>query len=249
MDVCQPYPIEAFDKPRGAPLTIDGALAWARVILERAIPPRRRKSAPAPQALPVVRLIGYARVSTAEQSLQMQIDALRAAGVHSDNLFSESVSGVSSKRPQLAMALKDARAGDTFVVWKLDRLGRSLHDLLNRIASLEQRGIGFRSLTESIDTSTIAGRLLLNILGSLAQFERELITERSREGMRAHRARGGTVGRKQKLSEKQKAQGRKLIAKGMSVAELAKKFGVTTQTIYVRVRNRPPPKPKPKQER
>lgn len=240
MDVRQPYAIEAFDKPRGAPLTIDGALAWARLIVERAIPRRRNLPSPAPQALPTSRLIGYARVSTAEQSLQLQIDALRKAGVHPDNLFSESVSGVSSKRPQLAMALKDARAGDTFVVWKLDRLGRSLHDLLNRMASLDQRGIGFRSLTENIDTGTITGRLLLNILGSLAQFERELITERSRAGMRAHIARGGTVGRKQVLSEKQKAQGRKWRKAGLSVREIAKRLGVTPQTVYVRVIGREP---------
>lgn len=244
MDVRQPYAIEAFDKPRGAPLTIDGALAWARLIVERAIPRRRKLSPPLPQVAPVIRMVGYARVSTAEQSLQLQTDALRKAGVLPDNLFAETTSGVSKKRPQLEMALKDVRQGDTFVVWKLDRLGRSLRDLLNRIDGLEKRGIGFRSLTENIDTGTITGRLLLNILGSLAQFERELITERSRAGMKAHMARGGTVGRKQVLTEKQKAQGRKWRKQGLSVAEIAKRLGVTPQTIYVRVLNRPPAKQK-----
>lgn len=244
MDVCQPYAIEAFDKPLDAPLTIDGALAWARLILERAIPRHRKQKPSAPQAAPIVRLVGYARVSTADQSLEMQKDALRKAGVRDDNLFVETVSGVSKRRPCLELALKDARQGDTFVVWKLDRLGRSLRDLLNRIDALEKRGIGFRSLTENIDTTTITGRLLLNILGSLAQFERELITERSRAGMEAHIARGGRVGRKQVLSEKQKAQGRKWIAKGMSVADVAKRLGVTPQTVYVRVKGRPPAKPK-----
>lgn len=190
------------------------------------------------------RLVGYARVSTAEQSLQMQVDALRKAGVHPDNIHTETASGVASKRPALAMALKDAREGDTFVVWKLDRLGRSMLDLLNKIDDLEARGIGLRSLTDGIDTTTPAGRLMLHMLGALAQFERDLIRERTRAGMAAHIARGGRVGAPRALKPAQEVQGRKWRKAGVSVKEIAKRLGVTPQTIYVRVVGRPTKKPK-----
>lgn len=192
------------------------------------------------------RLVGYARVSTAEQSLDMQLEALRRAGVHDDNLHSEKMSAASRRRPNLELALMDARPGDVFVVWKLDRLGRSLRDLLNRIDDLERRGIGFRSLTEGIDTTTPSGRLVMHMMGALAQFERDLIAERTRAGVRAHLARGGTVGRKQVLGPKQKAQGLAWRKSGMSVLEIARRLKVTPQTIYVRVLGR---QPKPKQKR
>lgn len=180
-------------------------------------------------------MIGYARVSTAEQSIQMQIDALRKAGVQPDNVHAETASGIASKRLALSMALRDVRAGDTLVVWKLDRLGRSMLDLLNRINDLEARGVGLRSLTDGIDTTTPAGRLMLHMLGALAQFERDLIRERTRAGMAAHIARGGRVGAPRALKPTQEVQGRKWRKAGVSVKEIARRLGVTPQTIYVRV--------------
>lgn len=186
------------------------------------------------------RLVGYARVSTAEQSLQMQIDALVEAGVHRDHIHTETASGVASRRPALALALKDCRRGDTLVVWKLDRLGRSMLDLLNRINELEARGVGLRSLTGSIDTTTPAGRLMLHVLGALAEFERDLIRERSRAGLLAHIARGGRVGAPRALSPEQVKQGRKWRREHVPVKEIARRFGVTTQTVYVRVIGRKP---------
>lgn len=180
-------------------------------------------------------MIGYARVSTQDQNLDLQIDALLKAGVSRDNIHAEKVSGVSTKRPALDLALRDARAGDTLVVWKLDRFGRSTLDLLRKIEDLEKRGIGFKSITDSIDTTTPAGRMLLNVTASMAQFERETARERSIAGLKAHIERGGKVGAPRALSPEQVKQGRAWRAKGMSVREIARRFGVTTQTIYVRV--------------
>lgn len=198
---------------------------------------------PASDQPPEGRLVGYARVSTAEQSLQMQIDALTKAGVRRDHIHAETASGVASRRPALALALKDVREGDTLVVWKLDRLGRSMLDLLNQIDALEKRGVGLRSLTDGIDTTTPAGRLMLHMLGALAQFERDLIRERSRAGLLAHIARGGRIGAPRALTPAQVKQGQKWRREHVPVKEIARRFGVTTQTIYVRVIGR-----KPKQE-
>lgn len=196
---------------------------------------RQHKQAPAPAKLAEGRLIGYARVSTQDQNLDMQVDALLKAGVDRDNLHAEKVSGVSTKRPALDMALRDARPGDTLVVWKLDRFGRSTLDLLRKIEDLEKRGIGFKSITDSIDTTTPAGRMLLNVTASMAQFERETSRERSIAGLKAHIARGGKVGAPRVLSPEKVKQGRAWRASGVSVREIARRFGVTTQTIYVRV--------------
>lgn len=178
------------------------------------------------------RLIGYARVSTSEQSLQMQIDALMRAGVLEDNIHSEKVSGVASARPKLDSAIMDARAGDTIVVWKLDRVGRSLRDLLDRLHDIETRGVGFKSLTEGIDTTTPGGRLIVHVMGSLAQFERDLVVERTKTGVRAAIARGTPFGRKQALSKEQIREGKQLRAQGWSRKKLAKHFGVHDQTVY-----------------
>jgi len=198
--------------------------------------PQRPASAQPPEG----RLIGYARVSTAEQSLQMQTDALTKAGVHRDHIHAETASGVATRRPALALALRDCRKGDTLVVWKLDRLGRSMLDLLNRIDALEKRGVGLRSLTDGIDTTTPAGRLMLHMLGALAQFERDLIRERSRAGLQAHIARGGRVGAPRALKPEQEVQGRQWRRAGISVREIARRLGVTPQTVYVRVIGREP---------
>lgn len=201
---------------------------------------RQAPQRPASDQPPEGRLIGYARVSTAEQSLQMQVDALVKAGVHRDNIHAETASGVASRRPALALALKDVRKGDTLVVWKLDRLGRSMLDLLNQIDALEKRGVGLRSLTDGIDTTTPAGRLMLHMLGALAQFERDLIRERSRAGLLAHIARGGRIGAPRALTPEQVKRGQKWRREHVPVKEIARRLGVTKQTIYVRVIGRKP---------
>ena len=138
-------------------------------------------------------LIGYARVSTTDQRLDLQLDALAEAGA--DRVFKDTASGAKSDRPGLAEALAFAREGDTIVVWRLDRFGRSLKDLVTRIDELRDRGVGFRSLTEGIDTTSPAGRLVMHLFGSLAEFERELIRERTVAGLESARAQGGTSAR------------------------------------------------------
>jgi DNA invertase Pin-like site-specific DNA recombinase len=138
-------------------------------------------------------LIGYARVSTDEQTLHLQEDALKQAGC--DRIFTDTISGATTERPGLAEALDFIRPGDTIVVWRLDRLGRSLRHLIETITDLEKRGIGFRSLTESIDTTSPGGKLIFHIFGALAEFERDLIRQRTRAGLEAARARGRRGGR------------------------------------------------------
>lgn len=143
-------------------------------------------------------LVGYARVSTLDQNPALQIDALKGAGC--EKLFVEKASGASRDRPELKGALDYVREGDTLVVWKLDRLARSLKQLIETVAMLEARGIGLRSLTESIDTTTAGGRLIFHIFGALAEFERTVIRERTKAGLTAARARGRVGGRPPKLS-------------------------------------------------
>lgn len=135
-------------------------------------------------------LIGYARVSTAEQDTALQTDALRKAGC--ERIFDDTVSGAKSERPGLASALAYLRDGDVLVVWRLDRLGRSLPHLIEVIGTLEARGVGFRSLSESIDTTTSGGRLIFHVFGALGQFERDLIRDRTKAGLAAAAARGRT---------------------------------------------------------
>jgi DNA invertase Pin-like site-specific DNA recombinase len=180
------------------------------------------------------RLIGYARVSTREQNLDMQIDELRKAGVHDDNLWVEKVSGVSSRRPQRDLALLDARPGDTFIVWRLDRLGRSVVDLYAQVEALRARGVKFRSLRDNVDTSTTIGKLMFGIFAVLAEFERNQTIERTMAGMASARARGRMPGQPSKLKDRQWLAVERALRKGITVAELAEKYGVTTQTIYSR---------------
>ncbi len=191
---------------------------------------KNRKSAPLPQP----RLVGYARVSTREQTLDLQIDALKAAGVHDDNMWVEKVSGAASKRPQRDMALLDAREGDTFVVWRLDRLGRRIMEVYELVEDLRQRGVRFMSLTENFDLSTATGKLMFGMAALWAEFERNVTIERTMSGMAAARARGKPAGRESKLSPKQWAQAEKLLAKGWTPAEVATKYKVARQTIYMR---------------
>ncbi len=176
-------------------------------------------------------LIGYARVSTAEQNLEMQVEALKRAGVHPDALHVEKVSGAAANRPVLEWALDELREGDTFVVWKLDRMARSLTDLLNKMEQLRQAGASFRSLTEQIDTTTPGGRLIFHVMGAIAEFERDLIRERTRAGVRAAMERGVRFGPKPLLSPKQIKEAQAMRKRGLSLRAIGKHFGVSHTTI------------------
>lgn len=173
---------------------------------------------------------GYARISTAEQSLAPQIDALKAAGC--DEIFEDCVSGAKVDRPGLNQALYHLRSGDTLVVWKLDRLGRSMSHLIDTVRDLDQRGIGFRSLTEGIDTTTSGGTLVFHLFGALAQFERDLIRERTRAGLSAAAARGRKGGRKAVVTPEKLTRAKLLIQKGLTVREAAARIKVGKTALY-----------------
>lgn len=176
-------------------------------------------------------LIGYARVSTTEQDLALQLDALRAAGA--TRIFEDrGVSGAKTERPGLNAALSFLRDGDTLVVWKLDRLGRSMTHLLQTVSDLEGRGVGFRSLTENIDTTTPTGRLVFHIFGALGQFERDLIRERTNAGLAAAAARGRKGGRPVAATPERLARARQLIASGLTVREAAARVKVGKSALY-----------------
>ncbi|SKH29458.1 site-specific recombinase PinR [Mycobacteroides abscessus subsp. massiliense] len=176
-------------------------------------------------------LIGYARVSTTEQSADLQLDALHAAGV--EQVFTdEGVSGSVSSRPELDKCLAHLRAGDTLVVWRLDRLARSLKNLLELVESLSNSGIHLRSLTEAIDTSSASGRLILSVFGALAEFERALIIERTQAGLTAARARGARIGRPTAMTTGQIEQARTLVGAGHRVGDVARSLGVGRSTLY-----------------
>ena len=175
-------------------------------------------------------IIGYARVSTQDQNPQRQLDALSSAGC--EQVFQEKATGKSRERPELTTCLRTLRKGDTLVVWKLDRLARSLKDLVEVIHDLEQRQVGFRSLTESIDTTSSGGKLVFHLFGALAEFEHSLIRERTLAGLAAARARGRKGGRKPIMS---KADIRKAAAMlsdpAITKTEVAKHFGVSRVTL------------------
>lgn len=179
--------------------------------------------------------IGYARVSTHEQTLDLQIDQLRAAGCDPDHIHVDRVSGSSRgiERPSLAQALAYARVGDQLVVWRLDRLGRSLRDLIDQVTTLEQAGIELVSLQESIDTATPAGQAMFQICGVFAEFERNLISERTKAGLAAARARGRKGGRKPKMTPAKIDRAAELMReRQLTVREIADLSGVTTTTLY-----------------
>lgn len=173
---------------------------------------------------------GYARVSTEDQATTAQLDALRAANC--ERVFEERASGGRWERPELHRMLDQLRHGDVVVVWKLDRLSRSLKDLLSIMEKIEASGAGFRSLTEAIDTTTPAGRMMMQMVGVFAEFEREMIRERTRAGLERARKKGRHPGRKPKLSKDQRSEIRDLVASGKrSEAEAARLFGVHRSTI------------------
>jgi DNA invertase Pin-like site-specific DNA recombinase len=175
-------------------------------------------------------LLGYARVSTEDQNLDAQQDALKAAGV--ERLFADRISGSLRQRPELDRLLDQVRPGDVIIVTKYDRLARSLRDLLDIVEAIQARGAGFRSLAEDIDTTTPAGRLVFHVFASIAQFERERISERTREGLEAARKRGRVGGRPPALSTAQKAEVRKMRDDELRpLPEIAQLFRVSTKTV------------------
>ncbi|TVM30215.1 recombinase family protein [Oceanidesulfovibrio marinus] len=175
--------------------------------------------------------IGYARVSTKDQSLDLQRDALEAAGC--EKIIEDTVSGARAARPGLDKLFEILREGDTLVVWRLDRLGRSLKHLIELVSELEERGIGFRSLQEAIDTTTPGGKLVFHIFSALDEFERNIIQERTRAGLEAARARGRKGGRPKKLSPQKQELALKLYhEKEKTVAEICELVGVSKPTLY-----------------
>lgn len=174
--------------------------------------------------------IGYARVSTEDQNLALQTDTLEKGGC--DRLFTDKASGNRVDRPGLKEALSHLRAGDTFVVWKLDRLGRGVKGLVDLVADLEAKQIHFQSLTDQIDTSTPAGRFFFHVMASLAQMERELIVERTRAGLEAARRKGRIGGRKRRMTESKVESARQLLASGVAPGEVAQNLGVSVPTLY-----------------
>jgi DNA invertase Pin-like site-specific DNA recombinase len=182
--------------------------------------------------------IGYARVSTGEQTLDLQLDALKSAGC--GTVYQETASGAKADRPVLEEVLTYLRNGDTLVVWRLDRLGRSLRHLIEVVAVLAERGIGFKSLTEQIDTTTPGGKLIFHVFGALAEFERDLIRERTQAGLAAARARGRLGGRPKKLTDaKQLELARALYDGGQTnIATICATLGISRATLYRYLKNR-----------
>ena len=179
-------------------------------------------------------LIGYARVSTNEQNLDLQQDALKKAGVSAKDLYTDKITGTKEERPGLVAALSHLREGDTLVVWRLDRLGRSLKHLIETVTALKQQDIAFKSITENIDTSSATGQLVFHIFGALAEFERNLITERTMAGLAAARTRGRKGGRPRLNSAAGKvATAKKLYRdRTLTIPEICKTLHISKATLY-----------------
>lgn len=175
-------------------------------------------------------LIGYARVSTKDQDLSLQSEALSKAGC--DRVFEDKASGAKAKREGLKLALEVLRENDTLAVWKLDRLGRSVKDLVSIVGDLEKRGIHFKSLTDNIDTSTTSGRFFFHVMASLAQMERELMIERTRAGLEIAKKRGLVGGRKRIMTNSKIESAKRLLADGTPVKQVARDLGVSVPTLY-----------------
>ena len=176
-------------------------------------------------------LIGYARVSTQDQNLDLQHDALRKAGC--EKIRTDKTRGTAAARSGLDQTLELLRPGDTLVVWRLDRLGRSLKHLIGLMGELEERGIGFRSLQESIDTTSSGGKLIFHMFGALAEFERNLIRERTQAGLAAARARGRQGGRPEALDQRKQRMAVDLYhQKKHTVQEICRSMGITPPTFY-----------------
>jgi DNA invertase Pin-like site-specific DNA recombinase len=179
-------------------------------------------------------LVGYARVSTDEQNLDLQRDALLKAGVTAKDIYTDKITGVKAERPGLTLALSHLRDGDTLIVWRLDRLGRSLKHLIETVTALKERGVSFKSLTENIDTSTATGNLVFQIFGALAEFERNLIKERTVAGLQAARARGRTGGRPKRNPDARKvALAKKFYHDhALSIPDILRTLNISKSTLY-----------------
>ncbi|WP_423680257.1 recombinase family protein (plasmid) [Methylomonas sp. MS20] len=175
-------------------------------------------------------LIGYARVSTQDQNLDLQLEALTKAGCK--KVFDDKISGSRAERPGLTKALEMLREGDTLVVWKLDRLGRSVKNLVDLISELHRQGVQFKSLTDAIDTGTPSGRFFFHVMASLAEMERELTVERTRAGLELARQLGRKGGRKRQMTDSKIESAKKLLASGIPPRDVAKNLGVSVPTLY-----------------
>jgi DNA invertase Pin-like site-specific DNA recombinase len=174
--------------------------------------------------------VGYARVSTDDQHLELQLGALKRAGCK--RVFTDTASGAHADRPGLREALSHLREGDTLVVWRLDRLGRTVKGLVDLVNELEAQRTHFKSLTDSIDTTTPAGRFFFHVMASLAQMERELLVERTRAGLAAAKRQGRVGGRKRRMTESKVLAAKKLLASGTPPREVAHSLGVSVPTLY-----------------
>ncbi len=178
-------------------------------------------------------LIGYARVSTEDQNLDLQRDALKKAGVDPGQIYEEHVSGAKAKRPELTACLRTLREDDTLVIWRLDRLGRSVPDLIKILDQLKAKGTGLRSLSDNFDTTTAMGIMVFHMLATFAQFERDLVSERTKAGLKAARDRGKRGGRPSKLKAKDVRMIKQLLKdKTVTKEEIAKRFGVSRATVH-----------------
>jgi len=175
-------------------------------------------------------LIGYARVSTQDQNLDLQIEALTNAGCK--KIFHEKTSGSRAERPEFSKALEVLREGDTLVVWKLDRLGRSVKNLVDLVGKLHKHGIQFKSLTDAIDTGIPSGRFFFHVMASLAQMERELTIERTRAGLEIARELGRKGGRKRRMTDSKIESAKRLLANGMPPRDVALNLSVSIPTLY-----------------
>jgi DNA invertase Pin-like site-specific DNA recombinase len=193
---------------------------------------RGRVRSPEP---PRGRIIGYARVSKYDQDLNLQVDALKEGGCRRDRIYVDKVSGTRSRRPGLEACLEALKAGDVLLVWRLDRLGRSMIDLVELVEQLRERGVGFRSLCDgAVDTTTASGELVFHIFSALAQFERRLIQERTKAGLAAARARGRKGGRKPISPDDPRVQTARTMHrdKAMAVGDICKTLGISRSTLY-----------------
>ena len=175
-------------------------------------------------------LIGYARVSTSDQNLTLQHEALKKADC--EKIYDDTMSGSRAERPGLSKTLEMLREGDTLVVWKLDRLGRSVKNLITLVSELNDKGIHFKSITDSIDTSTPSGRFFFNVMASLAEMERELIVERTKAGLEAAKKLGRVGGRKRVMTESKVESAKKLLKSGVLPKDVANNLGVSLATLY-----------------
>jgi len=175
-------------------------------------------------------LVGYARVSTQDQNLELQLATLKKAGCK--KLYQDQISGTKNSRPGLQLALEVLRKGDTLVVWKLDRLGRTVKGLIDLVNQLHQKEIHFKSITDNFDTSTPSGRFFFHVMASLAQMERELVAERTRAGLAAAKAQGRIGGRKRKMTKSKIESAKKLLRSGTLPRDVAQNLGISIPTLY-----------------